>query len=261
MERPWAEQFLDELDAPAASLRPDYRDLQSSFIAAVEPLVELVMGTRPRTAGESAFGVRQLIVRSLNDVVAAFHLLVHGFVNQGYSTMRMAYEAVDLIELLSTNTEQGALWVRSDKPWRDFRPAAVRERLGKPKVDDVYDHLCAMSHPRFTAAHVTGYQAAPQAEEADVPELVLRLGPFVIDGHPAIPLALGFLNVIVALVMVRMSVLATSGAVSESQWENAVDRSSTAQQRFVETLSSLLTKAGLEGGEQVVQLYRDRPRP
>jgi hypothetical protein len=154
----WVQQFLDELDAPAASLRPPYQELQEAFVAAVEPVVGLIMASRTRTAGQSAFAVRQLLVRCVNDVVAAFHLLVHGYVNQGYSTMRMAYEATDIIELVASDSEQGALWVNSTKPWKDFRPCVVRQRLGKPEFDEFYDHLCAVSHPRFTAAHVTGYQ-------------------------------------------------------------------------------------------------------
>jgi hypothetical protein len=256
----YARKFLDELDAPATSLRPAYQQLQESFIAAMEPLVDLIMAARGQTAGESAFAVRQLLVRSLNDVVAAFHLLVHGYVNQGYSTMRMAYEATDIIELVATDTEQGALWVNSQKPWRDFRPGAVRKRLGKPEFDEFYDHLCAMSHPRFTAAHVTGYRVAPREEEAAVPELVLRLGPFVIDGHPAVPLALGLLNSVLGLVVLRTSHLAIAGAVTERDWTEALERSMAGQQRFVETLASVLARAGIDGGETIIDLYVNRPR-
>jgi hypothetical protein len=256
----YVRQFLDELDAPAASLRPSCQVLQESFIAAVEPLADLIMGARGRTAGESAFAVRQLLVRSLNDIVAAFHLLVHGYVNQGYSTMRMAYEGTDIIELVATDTEQGALWVNSQNPWRDFGPRAVRKGLGKPEFDEFYDHLCAMSHPRFTAAHVTGYRVAPRDEEAAVPELVLRLGPFVIDTHPAVPLALGLLNSVLGLVVLRTSHLAITGAVTENVWNEALERSMAGQQRFVETLSSLLADAGIKGGDTVVDLYMNRPR-
>jgi hypothetical protein len=255
------ERFLDELDAPAASLRPAYRNLQESFVAAADPPLDILMTARGRTAGESAFAVRQLLVRCVNDVVAAFHLLVHGYVNQGYSTMRMAYEATDIIELVASDAQQGELWVNSSRPWHDFRPSIVRERLGKPRVDEFYDHLCAMSHPRFTAAHVTGFQVAARDDEATVPELVLRVGPFLIDDHPAVPLALGLLNSVLGLVMLRTSHLAISGHVTEQAWNDALDRSMAAQQRFVEQLASLLAASGIEGGEEIVQLFVNRPRP
>jgi hypothetical protein len=136
----------------------------------------------------------------------------------------------------------------------------VRQRLGKPEFDEFYDHLCAMSHPRFTAAHVTGYQVAPRDEEAMVPELVLRLGPFVIDGHPAVPLALGLLSSVLGLVVLRTSHLAITGAVSEAAWNEAVEQSMTAQRRIAEGLALLLAEAGVDGGDRIVSLYVERPR-
>jgi hypothetical protein len=256
----YVRQFLHELDAPAAPLRPAYQQLQEDFIAALDPAVDLIMAARGRTAGESAFAVRQLLVRSLNDVVAAFHLLVHGYVNQGYSTLRMAYEATDIIELVATDAEQGALWVNSPQPWHDFRPTNVRELLGKPQFDEFYDQLCAMSHPRFTAAHLTGYRVAARRDEETVPELVLRLGPFVIDGHPAIPLALGLLNGVLGLVLLRTSHLAIDGALDEHEWNDGLERSMAAQQRFVQTLSALLADAGVDGSDEIVALYVNRPK-
>ena len=80
-----------------------------------------------------------------------------------------------------------------------------------------------------------------------MPELVLRLGPFVIDCHPAVPLALGLLNSVLGLVALRTSPLAIASAVTERDWNEALERSMAGQQRFVEALSSLLAGAGVEG--------------
>jgi membrane-associated protease RseP (regulator of RpoE activity) len=86
------------------------------------------------------------------------------------------------------------------------------------------------------------------------------LGPFVIDDHPAVPLALGLLNSVLGLVVLRTSHLAIGGAVSERRWNEAVEASMAAQQRFAEGLAALLADAGLEGGDEIVKLYEDRPR-
>ena len=256
-----ARQFLHELDAPVTSLRASYAELQREFVGSVDPIVDLVVGARDRTAGESAFAVRQILVRALNDLIAAFHLLVHGYVNQGYNTMRMAYEATDIIDLVAADAEQGVLWVNSVQPWRDFSPSAVRRRLGKPESDPFYSELAGMSHPRFTAAHVTGYRVTPTTGDTTVPELVLRLGPFLIDDHPAIPLALGMLNSVLGLVGLRTSHLAIAGDITESAWNHGIESSMGAQQRFVETLGRLLGELGIKGTDEIVGLYINRPRP
>lgn len=49
----------------------------------------------------------QLVARGLNDVICAFHLAVHGYLNQAYGMMRMAYEASEIVE-----REDGARKVR-----------------------------------------------------------------------------------------------------------------------------------------------------
>lgn len=255
-----AAQMLMELGLPIASARPTHAAIQQEFVAVVDPAIDLVMGAHPTTTGESQFAVRQLLVRAINDVVAAFHLATHGYLNQAYNAMRMAYEACDIIELVARDPEEGRLWVNSEKPWSDFAPGNVRERLGKDRVDELYSHLSEMAHPRFVAARLTGFgRRSPNADGTTSEELLLHLGAFPLDGHPAFLFTVAFVTNTTALVVLRTSHLAATGAVSESAWEQTVEQSMAAQQRLVALVSTGLADFGVDAIE-VQRIYDERPR-
>jgi hypothetical protein len=259
-ERGWsAAQMLAELDLPVTVLRPAHAEIQQEFVAVVDPAIGLIMGADPKAEGESQFAVRQLLVRGINDAVAAFHLAAHGYLNQAYNAMRMGYEAADIIDLVASSPDEGHLWVNSQRPWHDFSPGNVRERLGKERLDEIYSHLCEMSHPRFTASRLTGFAkrtAEPDGTTSD--ELVIHFGPFPLDDHPAFLFAVGFLNSTAATVVLRTHHLVTVGAVSETAWEQAMKNSLQAQQRLVLAVAAGLQPFGLDASP-AVELYESRP--
>ena len=247
--------MLRELDFPVVEMRDEFARLQEQFIAAVDPWVKLFFALEPKTADEQGFAIRQLLVRAINDVVAAFHLLCHGYLNQAYNTMRMAYEGCELLELLGSDPDQAELWVNSKKPWRDFSPRNVRDKLGKDGVDEVYSQLCAYAHPRFEGSRLTGYSRRP-ANQPDADHThILRLGPFLIDDHPAIGFAAGFLGSTVAYIGLRASHLALTGAVTADLWEQALRRSMAGVAAYLESVTRILIARGVPEQEARFPAY------
>ena len=186
---------------PIAQARREFAELETAFVDAIDPCISLLMSAHEHTEGHLGFAVRQMLVRATNDLVVAFHLLCHGYLNQAYNTMRIAYEGCDLLELLAVDPSKAELWVTSERPQSDFGPGRVRDLLGNPK-DEVYGEFCAMSHPRFAAARLTGYARAP-IDDLQQTDMILRLGPFLIDDHPAIGHAAGFLGMTVGRLSVQ----------------------------------------------------------
>jgi hypothetical protein len=66
---------------------------------------------------------------------------------------------------------------------------------------------------------------------------------------------------VLGLVTLRTSHLAIAGAVAERGWNEALEKSMAAQQRIAQGLSALLADAGIEGSDEIVKLYEERPRP
>jgi hypothetical protein len=240
-----ARQMLDELAWSAASLRDEHAQLEAYVVAALDPMIGLLMDAESRGTGERHFAVRQLLARSINDLVSALHLETHGYLTQAYGMMRMAYETLDLIELLATSTEEAERWVNGDRPWVDFAPANVRERLGKPRLDEVYSQLSEFAHPRFEASKLS--TAVRRNEGGDVPTVVVRLGPFFLDELPDHWLCAGFLVPLIGTLSVRASHLALLAAVSEAAWEDAAVQCNNALVSLGQLVAEQLARHGVEG--------------
>jgi hypothetical protein len=245
-------RMLAELAFPAGHWRQEFRDLEDRFIEALDPLLTLFCTVRGVGQGEQTFAVRQLIARAMSDVVASVHLITHGYLNQAYGTMRTAYETLDLVELLAADAEQAKLWVNTEKGHVDFKPSAVRERLGKDKHDPVYSALSELSHPRFAASKLGSFGKRP--EGSDKLTVVVRVGPWLLDGTADPWLAAGFLIPLVGTISVRMSQLAESGAVTEDAYFDALRESQAGVVAMGKVIGPKLNEFGLDADEFVADL-------
>ena len=97
---PSIEGMLRELDLPVYAAREEFVELHRHFAASMQPAFELLRKMESARSGEQAFVVPALLVRAMNDLIVSFHLLLHGYLSQAYNSMRMAYEASDLLELV-----------------------------------------------------------------------------------------------------------------------------------------------------------------
>ena len=183
-----AAKMLAELATPARAWRERHGRIEGAFVRAIDPLIGLALRSGGRGSGEAHFAIRQLTYRAINDLVVAVHLALHGYLNQSYNALRMTIECMELRDLVSAEAGAASEWVNSDKAHRDFSPAAVRRRLGRPPYNELHGTFSERSHPRFQAAQLTGF--VKREEGSEIPVAVLRLGPFILDGHPAVMEAL-----------------------------------------------------------------------
>lgn len=186
------ERLLDELEYPVTGWRAEHQEISRLFCESAEPFAKLLMTPR-QSHGHQDFAVNQILVRGLTDLVTAFHLAMHGYLNQAYNEMRMAFEACHLVELVGTDATEASAWIESDKPWIDFAPKKVRDKLDVNSPDgEVYSLMCGMAHPRFEGASLTGYQStSPDGSSA----VNLSVGPSpLLDERPYLAHALIFIS-------------------------------------------------------------------
>lgn len=178
-----ATQMLAELDLPVAHGRR--RQILDAFANAVDPLYGLVADAkrRPDADGDLVFAVLHLLGRSISDLLAAGHLASHAYLQQAYGALRPVHENCELLELFARDPSKAAEWVKTEKPWADFSPKAVRVRLGI-EPDPVYSHITEMgTHPRFAGSRLSGVVRVAQ-DVAATRTLVFRVGSFFPE-HPA----------------------------------------------------------------------------
>lgn len=177
--------LLTDLDGPVTTGRRLL--IQKAFADAAQPLFALITqagGSHPGD-GERAFAMLHLLGRALTDLIAAMHLASHAYLQQAYTLIRPVHEHCDLVELFAQAPEEAASWINHPKPGVEYRPAAVRQRIGAgPDAAEMYGHLSEMgSHPRFAGSRIAGMMRvshdAPQERQA-----ILRIGSFF-DWHPA----------------------------------------------------------------------------
>jgi hypothetical protein len=245
-------RMLAELAFPAGTWRREFGALEERFIEALDPLLALFVSVRETANAEQDFPVRQLIARAMSDLIVAVHLITHGYFNQAYGTFRTAYEALDLAELLSADAEQAKLWVNTDKGHADFKPSAVRERLGKDKHDPVYSALSELSHPRFAASKLTSF--GKQKEGSDDLTVIVRVGPFLLDGNADPWIAAAFLVPLVGMVSVRLNQLVDAGAVTEDAYFDAVRESQAGVLAMGRFVGEKLDALGLDARQFVADL-------
>jgi hypothetical protein len=246
------ERMLAELAFPAGGFRQEARDLEERFTLALDPLLTLFCTVKAAGNGEQDFAVRQLIARAMIDLVASIHLITHGYFNQAYGTMRTAYETLDLVELFAKDAQQAKLWVNTEQGHIDFRPSAVREQLGKEKHDAVYSQLSELAHPRFAASKLSSF--GKRKEGSDDLTVLVRVGPFILDGNADPWLAAGLLVPLVGTVSVRMSQLVECGAVTEADYFDALRRSQAGVVGMGKLVGEKLTALGLDASDFVIDL-------
>jgi hypothetical protein len=178
-----AAKMLRGLEFPAREWRERHGKIQDPFVRAIDPLILLLVRSGGRGEGEAYFAIRQLTARAVNDLVVAVHLALHGYLNQSYNALRMAIECMELRDLVSAQAEAASEWVNTDQPHRDFAPGTVRKRLARPPDNERHGLFSERAHPRFEAAKLTGLMEREPG--GTVPVAVLRVGPFVLDEHPA----------------------------------------------------------------------------
>lgn len=103
----------------------------------------------------SNYAIFQLYYITIDELLAAFHLSQHSFVNQADTHIRTILENLDKIELFYKQPEWADLWISQDpkdkkEKWKQLRPRAIRRKLGKDEHSDLYSMLSELgTHSEF----------------------------------------------------------------------------------------------------------------
>ena len=255
-----AAQMLAELAFPSTPGRDAHVAFQGGFVFAVDPIIALLFEATPSGQGETAFASRHLAARIINDLVASVHLTMHGYLNQAYGALRMAYEACDLLELVGSNPTEAESWVNTEKGWTEFSPANVRLRLGRSKVDAIYSHLSEHAHPRFAASRLSSYGRVRADAPADTnPQIIIQLGPFLVDEHPALWHAAILVTQVTGTLALRASHLVHTGAIDAPAWDRAVALTAHGVQEMASAAAAALAELGFDDGRDAVNPYFTDP--
>jgi hypothetical protein len=168
--------MLRELDLEADGIRSLILD---DFALAIQPLANLLTRVNgpSRISGALTIGICQVLARGVSDLLAGAHLASHCYSAQAYSVMRPALEACDLLDLFAKDHSQAELWWTTDEPWKHFLPSKVRQKLGREKLDPIYDHFSERgTHPRFEGAKLGGFMYREAGQET--PSAHITFGPF-----------------------------------------------------------------------------------
>lgn len=178
--------------------------LLSSLQGVINLYVKYAVG---RSSGTAEFAKRALIARSINDLIAGYHLLERGFIPQAYSAIRPILESLDLILLFERDPAKADIWAEGgDEAFNKLRPSAVRKLLGKESHDVLYSHFCDRSHPSFRSIQTMSAMRRGQAD-IDVAKRKLTvsisvwLGGTKFDNE--IVSGLGFCFLLVMAILVR----------------------------------------------------------
>lgn len=239
--------MLRELALPAGVLRPEHRQLEEHFIAAVEPQMELLGKSGGKGKGEAHFVLRHLLARVIGDLIVVLHLATHGYLTQAYNNFRASYETLDLLDLVFEKPEEAARWVNTKNGHVDFRPGEVRKRLGRPSFDEVYGQFSEFAHPRFAGSKIS--TVGKRDVDTDELRVEIQVGPFFLDEMPDHWLLLLFLPIAIGRLMRVSSGLIGLGEVSEHDWDQAVVDTAASLSQMSQLIKAQLEEHGVDTSE------------
>lgn len=103
-------------------------------------------------SGHPSFAKLSMLFSIVDELLAAFHMAQHAYINQAYSHIRTVFESINLIELFIQDETYAELWFSSNEQAKKKKltPVAVRIALGI-KEDPLYKFFSVHG------THVTKY--------------------------------------------------------------------------------------------------------
>lgn len=139
-----AESLVKILEQPGRGEREDSKEIRKIFLNRLQDILDLLSdAVEPSRRGVAEFAKLGLFYLCVDELLAAFHMAQHSFVNQAYSHIRSILEALDKIELFNRKPEWAELWASVDPKQekdqlKELNPASIREKLGRERYDPFY---------------------------------------------------------------------------------------------------------------------------
>jgi hypothetical protein len=136
-----AENLAKSLSAAPEYQYPIIQKAEPVFFGILQQLLDVLHdATNGSHSGVARFSAVSLFFLNVDELLVAFHLAQRKYSTQSFSHARNIYENLNKIELFHKEPKWADIWASEDQKaiYRELRPLAVREKLGKPKFDPVY---------------------------------------------------------------------------------------------------------------------------
>jgi hypothetical protein len=161
--------LIEILESPPMFAHPVLAPARDMVVRLLQNTLDVLFdATRHSHEGAATFAKIGLCFWVIDELLAAIHLAQRAFANQSYAHIRTAYEILDLVELFDNQPEWAKLWISGNdgEVWSEFRPAAVRKKLGEPKFDPMYSFFSELgSHGTFRGLQARGGRIVKGKEE------------------------------------------------------------------------------------------------
>ncbi len=167
--------LIGGLEAPPSRKHPIIDAAKPLFTRHLQTYLDLLWDAA-QYSDEGARLIQMLLFAlSADELLSAFHLAQRGYASQALSHVRTVFEALDLIELFKRSPELVNDWAALDprRAWDEFRPGAVRRKLGEESHDPIYSFLS--EHGPHVTWRMIRNRAAVRAKESGGDERTMML--------------------------------------------------------------------------------------
>ena len=172
-----AKQLIKILEsAPSTTRLANEIALEGIFTNKLQNILDLLFDISQLTqTGPASFAQVNLLYMCIDELLAAFHLARHRFINQSYAHIRTVIEHLDKVELFKEQPQWVEVWIGDDekKIWDELKPGAVRKKLGNQVHDPLYSFLSKLgTHGTFKAVQSRTAMVVPASKDETTKILV-----------------------------------------------------------------------------------------
>lgn len=167
--------LMGGLEAPPSRKHPIIDAAKPLFTKHLQAYLDLLWDAAQHTHQGARMIQMLLFAFSADELLSAFHLAQRGYASQALSHVRTVFEALDLIELFKRSPELVDDWAALDprRAWDEFRPGAVRRKLGEESNDPIYSFLS--EHGPHVTWRMIRNRAAVRVKESGTDERTMML--------------------------------------------------------------------------------------
>lgn len=232
-----ASALLKILERPTEKDLEILRDTRVFLEKQLQTVLNLLSDvTNKSVRGTDQFAKLSLFYLGVDELLTAFHLSQHSFINQAYTHIRTIHELLEKIQLFHEQPEWAELWSSTEpkdkkKILRELSPASVREKLGKQRFDPIYSMFSELGpHGTFRGIQSRTARRIGQKDE-ERPKIYMWVGgnPFI---HNIVWIN-SFLLYVLTMVILKLTTVYGSVLNSE-ELSSILDETQSGMKVFIE---------------------------
>lgn len=248
--------LLNTLESSPDGFSEIIKPVKEYFLPSLQITYDLyreINGTEKKQ-GEEIFSRIVLLGRSINDLLAGFHLATQGYILQSYTVLRPILESMDLVKLFEQDQKYTNIWINGGKKsWKELSPSKVRTKLGKESYDLIYGHFCEYgAHPTFNGG--SGMTAMRVGESR--PRVTIWIGGVHNDyAKPRLIFLFGFIFLMQMMLISEISKICYQ--ITEKDYTSSILKCIDNFQAFAEYSEKSLGVSDDSGLSQISQIIQD----